>query len=375
MKSLFLFFRTSGLILGLCLGWSGCMPLRFMALTFPDEKDPRRFPQRELQASAQPFQFHPCSDTTYGERLKVNDWTPSGGRFASIREVAAAHATSALLIVRNDTLLYEGYFNGYSAEDPLTSYSIAKSYVSALVGVALEEGRIRSVDQPLTDFFPEWKNRPGFAAITIQDLLNHTSGLRYRNLVDGHLYYGNQVQRGLRMARIAEPPGQRQFYLNLNAQLLGMVVERAVGRDFVTYFEEKIWKKIGAEGSAFWSVDRQGQAKTFCCLNAQARDFAKLGRLYLNGGHWEGEQVVPRAWVDRTLRPDTTRGGSLGYHYSWYLGSARYGDFMANGLYKQFVYVCPDKHLVIVRLGLREPRVNQERVQWEVVFRELVDQL
>ena len=362
-------------LLTLCIAFSGCMPMRFLTLGLPDEKDPMRFPRQDIAASARPFYFRTSADTTWGQRLKVGDWTPNGGRFAGIAEVAAAHATTALLIVRNDTLLYEGYYNGFGPDDRLTSYSVAKSCVSALVGIALQEGKIRSLDQPITDFLPEWAPKKGFAEIRVRDLLNHTSGLRYRNVVDGHLYYGNQVRRGIRAARVAEPPGKRQFYLNLNAQLLGMVVERAVGQDFTDYFEKRIWQKIGAESPAFWSADRRGQAKTFCCLNAIARDFAKLGRLYLRGGDWEGDQVLPREWVEQTLQADTTRGGSPGYHFCWYLGSARYRDFMAIGMYKQYVYVCPDKQIVIVRLGLREPRVSQERIQWESLFRDLVDQL
>lgn len=350
------------------------MPLRFVWYTYPDERDPQRFPSKPLAQSPKPFHFHK-STVDYGEKLKVTDWSENGGRYASLAKIAEKHSTTAFLVIRNDTLLYEGYYGQYNGESLLTSYSIAKSFLSALVGVALSEGKIRSLEQPVTDFLPELKEKPGFERITLADLLNHTSGLKNMGKVDGYLYYGFDVWRGIRALKIAESPGTRQVYLNVNAQLMGMVLERATGQAFIPYFQEKIWQKIGAEGPAFWSTDRKGQAKTFCCLNAIARDFAKLGRLYLREGNCEGEQVLPREWVARTLQADTTRGGSLGYHFSWYLGNKRYADYMAIGLYKQHIYVCPSKKIVIVRLGLREDRVGQERVQWEDLFQDLVDQL
>jgi CubicO group peptidase (beta-lactamase class C family) len=270
--------------------------------------------------------------------------------------------TVAFLIIKKDTIIYENYFEGYTKVSVVPSFSMAKSIISILTGCAIDDGLIRSVKEPVTNYIPELKKN-GFDKVTIENLLQMTSGIDYNegNLYTvGNLYYSNNLKKIISKLKSGTEPGTNFRYLNVNAQLMGFVLEKALnGRSITQYFQEKIWKPIGMEYDASWSIDskKNGMEKAFCCINICARDYAKIGRLYLNKGNWNGKQIVSETWVANSTRSDTTNGGLPNYKYFWWLPTNT-GDFMAVGKEGQFIYVNPSKDLIIVRLGRKNGGVD-----------------
>lgn len=353
-----------------------CTIPRAMVRAYPDSKDARKFKSRPIHSGNQPFQFQEVADPAIlGKQLKVDDGAFAESHFSLLRNVLVDQKTTAFLIVQNDSLIYEEYFLDHDSSSLLTSYSIAKSFLSALVGIAVSEGKL-NLEAAVTDFIPELNGRADFAQLKVRHLLNHTSGLQPALLNDARVYYGTNCKKAYKRLKVAHPPGTVQHYQNVNSQLLGSVLTRATGQSCSEYLQEKLWIPMGMESDAFWSLDRKdGVEKSYCCINARARDFAKFGRLYLNGGNWEGQQLVPEDWVNQSIRRDTTQGSSWGYNQSWHIGLKEYGDFMADGLYKQYIYVYPRKNLVIVRMGNRNKLLQAERANWRKMLRQVADQL
>ena len=165
--------------------------------------------------------------------------------------------------------------------------------------------------------------------------------------------------------RLKTEPGTDFEYVSGSPQILGLVLERALKNKSISkYFQEKIWSQIGMEYDASWSIDKKknGLEKTFCCINARTRDFAKIGRLYLNNGNWNGKQIVSENWVKQSTKIDTEKGSVSYYQYQWWLPTLS-GDYMAEGILGQFIYVNPSKNLIIVRLGK-----NYGNTNWSSLF-------
>ena len=280
-----------------------------------------------------------------------------------LEQFLAASDTTAFLIVRGDTLLYEGYFNGAGHDTVQTSMSVAKSVLSALVGIAIGEGRIGSVDDPITRYVPELAERDRrFEKITLRHLLTMTSGLRYEE--DGGpwgddtaTYYAPDLRAlALEKTEVTEPPGRRFHYNNFNPLLVGLALERATGSPVATYLEAKLWRPLGMEASGSWSLDSEasGFEKMESGLNARAADFARFGLLFARDGAWRDRQLVPRAWVrDPTLVPTPAGRAPAGsYQYFWWVHDQRRPRArFALGKYGQHIYVVPDSDLVLVRFG------------------------
>jgi CubicO group peptidase (beta-lactamase class C family) len=235
---------------------------------------------------------------------------------------------------------------------------MAKSFLSVLIGCAIDDGYIGSVEQPVTDFVPEL-GRNGFAPVKIKHLLQMTSGMDYTESdnpfgIHPRFYYGSNLEERLLRLKLKTAPGKKFVYKSGENQLLGLILSRALKpRTITAYMQERIWEPLGMEYGGLWSIDHQGDGleKTFCCIAARARDYAKFGRLYLNHGNWNGRQIVARSWVEQSTRIDTTEGSAWDYQYQWWLVSRENGDYMAAGHLGQYVYVNPLKQLIIVRLG------------------------
>ena len=334
-----------------------CLVGRFVWYNFSNITDHQIFPARPLEKSAEPFRFTEAIQSTRVGRARVQ----------AIDSLVAANNSVAFLIIRNDSLLFERYYQGYEAADPVASFSMAKSYTSALIGAALADGYIKSVDEPITRYLPELKNNKGFDKITIKHLLQMTSGIKanesYYNPFGqaAKLYYGRTLRTYLKHLKVDYEPGTKFAYRSVNTQLLGFIVERATGKTVTDYLNDKIWKHLGTEYEASWSIDKKknGMEKTFCCINARARDFAKFGRLFLNNGNWNGQQLLPASWVTESTTPTEADGGVSYYKYQWWITK---DGFVANGLHGQFIYVNPSKKVVMVRLGKSEGSVPWHRV-------------
>ena len=324
-----------------------------------DVEDYRRFPARPIEAPAEPFRFRRAPTPPELGTVTVGGVGRDLGRFLG------STGTTAFIVIRDDAVLYERYFNGDTRSSIQTSFSVAKSYLSALVGIASDEGLL-NLDDPITEHIPELLDRDRrFSRITIEDLISMASGLRYEENSlpwgdDAQTYYSADLRElALEDTQIVEPPGRRWHYNNYNPLLIGMVLERATGQSVASYLQEKVWQPLGAEFDASWSLDSEesGFEKMESGLNARAIDFAKLGVVYRNGGEWEGREIVPRSWVERS----TGAQADPQYGYWWWVEPD--GSFSARGNHGQFLYVDPARSLVMARFGTTDGDAD-----WASVF-------
>jgi CubicO group peptidase (beta-lactamase class C family) len=341
-----------------------------------DVGDQHRFPARRIPAAAR---ASPLPDG-------VEPHLALGSRRDGLDEFLREKDTLAFVVVHRDRIVVERYFDGANRESLQTSFSAAKSFVSTLVGIAIDEGLIRSVDDPVTHYLPELTVRdPRFRQITLRHLLTMTSGIRYEEGGgfpwpfgdDTYTYYGANLRDiALNRTRIAGPPGVAWQYNNYHPLLLGLVLERATGRSVSDFMAKRLWQPLGAEADATWNLDSEGSGfeKMESGLNARAVDYARFGLLFLHDGEWNGRRIVSRDWVRAATRAGTAtdQASYFGYRYFWWLDVDRPGRFYAFGKYGQFIYVAPDADAVVVRLG-RSSGVG--KISWLATFRDLIDQL
>jgi CubicO group peptidase (beta-lactamase class C family) len=251
------------------------------------------------------------------------------------------------------------------------------------VGIAIDEGAIGSVEDPVTDYVPELAERdPRFEQITLRHLLTMSSGLRYQEQEfplpwgdDIATYYGTDLREvAIDGAEIVRPPGQEWLYNNYNPLLLGLVLERATSMSVSEYMASRLWQPLGAEQDASWSLDSEesGFEKMESGLNATAVDYARFGALYLHNGEWNGSQIVSADWIRAATAADTSTDPNASYQYFWWVDLARPGRFYGLGNYGQYLYVAPDTNTVIVRLG-RDWGVDNGA--WLATFHEIADSL
>jgi CubicO group peptidase (beta-lactamase class C family) len=335
-----------------------------------------KLPGRPLTASPTVYHFAAAPDEA-GVRAAFE----SNPKVANLEDFLTKTGTQAFIVIRNDAILYEKYFNGTKRDSTVVSFSTAKSFTSALVGIAISEGRIKSVHDPITDYLPELAARnERFKKIAIHDLLGMASGIRYDDKRflwhdESNLTYRYTDLRSLALNKtvILEPPGLTFLYNDYNPILLGMILERATGKPVTDYLQEKLWTPLGMEFGGSWSLDSDstGFEMMSCCINAHAIDFAKLGRLYLNKGNWDGNQIVPAEWVDESTRVDKGRklDEQVSYGILWWemprLQEAN--DYFAWGNLGQFIYVSPSRNLIIVRNG-EKYGLPGEGIEWAGIF-------
>lgn len=352
------------------------------------------FPRRALTASPDPAPFARTPDeervrAAFERALAVSD----------LEDFLRESGTQALLVIKDDALLYERYVNGTRRDSVLTSFSVAKSVTSALIGIAIDEGLIGSVNDPITGYLPELADQDErLTEVTIRHLLLMSSGLEYQEtrwaVFNGDdaltTYYPDQRALALEHARVAGPPGEVFDYNKYHPQLLGMILERTTGMSVTEYLQTRLWDPAGMEYDGAWALDSEasGFEKMEAGLNARAVDFAKLGRLFLADGARDGVPLVSAAWVrestepsEAMLNPDRYRdafgrsvyGGGTGYYALMWYGLLRAGsdpDFAAEGDHGQFIYVSPAHHMVIVRNGVEYGISSHE---WMDAFRRFAE--
>ncbi|MEM9327369.1 MAG: serine hydrolase [Bacteroidota bacterium] len=367
--------RLYSILVILLLG--ACTPYRLVTLNLANQDDYKRFPNKIIEPSDDRWHF--SEQRLPSESLYVDMFYGKKRKNIPLEEFLEGSKNIAFLVIQDDKVLFEKYSKGYDAQSLLTSFSISKSFVSALVGIAIQEGAITSDEDPITDYLPQLQERPGFEKIKIKHLLNHTSGIKFNesyvnpfNNDIARYYYGKDLQKTLKKLKIDEEPETSFHYHSANTQLLALVLAEATGESLSDYFESRIWSRIGTTNKALWSTyEKEPLEKAFCCVNAVARDYAKFGKLMAQGGVWEGEQIIPEQWIEESIQLDRTDGGIWGYQNQWIMGLKEYGDFMAQGLYDQYLYVMPRKKIVIVSFNSAHiPKTN-----WEGRFRQIVDQL
>jgi len=298
----------------------------------------------------------------------------------------AKYKTIGFVVIQHNKIILEQYWKNYSPLSLTNSFSMAKSVISLLVGCAITDGKIKSVNQPVSDFLPEWTSYDG-KVLTIKDLLTMSAGVdwdeSYSSLFSKttQAYYGNDLWKLALTEKLVEKPGVRFNYQSGVTQILAFLLQKATGRNIADYASEKLWTPIQAEEDAQWSLDRKnGMEKAYCCLNSNARDFARLGQLILNKGSWNGVQVVdsnyikeattPATWLKftRKLRPGQTKADPPVpcTFYGYQMWIANYRGLKVSymrGMLGQYIIAIPKLDAVIVRLGKekdKEFNIEQE---------------
>lgn len=378
---------------------SSCYLIRAYKVRNFQLTDHQRMPSVSIERSSQPYYF--TNGTESGQYKSLRNYLDSS---------LPNSFTAAFLVVKNDSIIYERYFNGFTQSSLLPSFSVAKSFVATLVSVAVEEGKIKSLQDPITNYLPElYKKDKRFSNITIQHLLDMKSGLHFNEGSYGmkddaiKLGFRPHLLKHTLKVKIEKEPGGKFNYQSINTELLALIVERATGKKISAYLQEKLWQSLGAEHNATWNVDskKRQQEIAFAGLNATARDFAKLGQLYLNKGQWQGEKILSPLWIQTVNNADSMdkAGGyknqwwsSLSYRYfldslaavnfknktphtasvrkttKGYRVGYRTDAFSAEGILNQYIYINPANNVVIVRLGRfwRHPEMYAEQFVYSV---------
>jgi CubicO group peptidase (beta-lactamase class C family) len=268
--------------------------------------------------------------------------------------------TVAFLVIKDDSLINEYYWKGHTDSTVSNSFSMAKTFVGILTGCAIDDGYISSLDQPLSDYLPSWKG----TGVTLRHAITMSSGITwdesYANpfSITTKAYYGNDLSSLTDNIRPSEKAGEKFKYLSGNTLLLAAVLNKATGKSLSEYFEERIWKRIGAERPAYWSLDRKnGIEKAYCCLYSTARDFARIGKLFMNEGEFNGKRIISGQFVRESVIPapiTDDQGKRIShYGYSWWIIPFFKGKYVyyARGILGQYIIVIPEKRTIIVRLG------------------------
>jgi len=344
-----------------------------------------------LHSSAKPLPTRLVKSLTYDYNAEER----------SIEDYMSDQRVTGLLVHKSGKVEHESYYYGANKDSKLIAFSTTKSIVSLLVGIAVDEGLIKSENELITDYLPELKGS-GYQGATIKHILQMTTALAFpgedkgasgqgrdiRGATVKSLAYGSGgLRRQPQNAKVKEgvEHGEAWEYLNTNTQTLAVLVERVSGQTVSDYLEEKLWKKIGAANSAHWLVDRYDEKDAmehgWMGINATVRDYARIGLLMLNQGQARGEQVVSRQWLKASTTPDSAAVRSLsghtsmGYGYQWWLPHGDSGDYLSVGHAGQMIYVNPERDLVIVQTAaspIYKPLTKEESV---AVFRRLSEQL
>lgn len=319
-----------------------------------------------IPASTEPFYF-PVEAKTLPDSFEYDN------RVISIQGFIKDSQTTGFLVLKNGNVAYENYWLGHEQDKQHISFSVAKSFVSALMGIAIEEGFVTSIEQAVTDYVPELVGS-GYEGVSIKDVLQMSSGVSFN---EDYEDFNSDINRFSRATAFGtslddfsatlvreKEPGTFHHYVSIDTQVLGMVLTRATGKSLSYYLSEKIWQPLGMEHQAFWLADDYNMELALGGLNVSLRDYAKLGWLYLNQGSWTDnqqntQQIVPKQWVIDSITADAPHlvagesnpasSSSSGYGYQWWLPLGAEDEFAAQGIYNQYIYVDPDQNLVIVK--------------------------
>jgi len=298
----------------------------------------------------------------------VIEYTFRGSRF-SLDDYFKRNFVTGFLVLHNDQIVVERYFHEADQNSKFVSQSLSKSIVSILIGAAVEEGAIKSVEDPVTKYLP-YLSESGYRNVTVKNLLQMSSGVNYSEdyrdpksgaaLIGAALLTGNPTFKNYAQSiqPTATPPGTKFEYQSVNTQVLGLLLEKVTGKRLNEYAQEKLWSRIGAQSDAFFYESKnQPDTCAFACFNATVRDYARVGLMMLQGGTLGEKRIVSKAWVHNSTTPDAPYlkpkpggpEGGYGYAYQWWVPAGNDGVFMAQGIYGQCIYVDPARRVVIVQ--------------------------
>ncbi|MFZ9028925.1 MAG: serine hydrolase domain-containing protein [Crocinitomicaceae bacterium] len=279
---------------------------------------------------------------------------------APTKTLSEAHeewGTVAFVIIKDDSVWFEEYHDGFDANSKSNSFSMAKSYVSGLMFKAIQDGYIKDLNQPVCDFLPEFCNDKA-SKMTIGDLSSMASGTNWDEAyysplsITTRAYFDDDLAKVMNGLKMETEPGKAFKYASGDTQMLAMVIEKATGKKLYNYFEESFWKPLGTENATLWQLDSKEQdlVKAYCCIASSAKDFARYGKLFKDHGKWNGNQLIDSSFVALSLKPRFKE--SPQYGYGWWLHNQSEKDFfMMRGHLGQYVIVQPEDNVIIVRLG------------------------
>jgi CubicO group peptidase (beta-lactamase class C family) len=291
-----------------------------------------------------------------GQPWKISKGYNSVQPTGALEKMHKETGTVAFLIIKNDSIWNESYYDNYTKDSKSNSFSMAKSIVSASLGKAISEGKIKGLDQKVSEFFPEF-NKGLSAEMTVGDLSSMSSGLNWDESyyspfsITTRAYFDTDLKSVILGLKGITAPGKSYKYLSGDTQLLAMCIEKATNKSLPDYVSESFWKPMGAENEALWQTDDEGGiVKAYCCVASNARDFARFGKLYKQYGKWNGTQILDSAFVAKSIQPRFA--DSPHYGYGWWLSDFKDKKmFYMNGHLGQYVIVIPEDDLIIVRLG------------------------
>lgn len=348
--------------------------------------DYKLFPERTIRRSEQPYSYTKNLNSSL-ENVKVN----YSNKQKALLEFVKSTKTTSFIIVKNDEIVYEQYANGYDENSVNTSFSMAKSVVSLLIGKAIENGHIKSVKEPISNYITQFKDKD-IGATTIEDLLLMRSDIVYNE--NKFLWFGDDTltyryddlrKLALNHTKLTDKYNGNFHYNNYHPLLLGIILERSTGVTVSEFFEREIWQKIGAEHDASWSLDSKnsGFEKMESGINFRAVDFVKIGSMVLHRGYWNGAQIIGGDWLESSTQCNLPidsgeyessflAGKNIGYKYMWYCVPTRSGfDIVAWGKSDQILYVSPENDTVILRTGKTDGGVSN----WVETLKNLITQL
>ncbi len=364
---------------------SSCTTSRILLLNRPSIKDTKHFPAMVLPKAenvSKPF-------VQYGNQpLPIpKKWTRhqyfKGQQ--SLETYLKQTNTTDFIVVRNDTILYENYFNNGQAHQHNISFSIAKTFITSLLAIAIEEGHIKSLEQKIGDFIPSYATGKR-AEMTINDVLQMTSGLDYSEYTKnvwkmGVMYYNTHLEKYVDNAKLAYKPNTHFAYKSIDTQILGFCIEKAVGKTIGEYLNEKIWQPLGMECELLFTLDREnGNERMYGGLGICSRDLIRFAKLYLDKGKWNGKQIIPEEWItnlsERHVTKDKKSAKWWAYNKGWWLETYLDGnvteqrDFYAAGYNGQCLYINPKTNTIILRRGYNKGGVN-----WHIALGNLAELL
>ncbi len=323
---------------------------------FPDVEDYKFFQNREIK-SDNPIPWNTAHDYMNYNLTKQE------------RDSLENYKSIAYLIIQNDSIVYEEYWDDFNKDSYSNSFSAAKSVVSLLLGAAIQDGYIKNVNQSVSEFIPEF-NDESYNKLCIKDLLTMSSGLNWNESyinpfsMTTQAYYGDNINELVLGLEVSETPGIEFKYLSGNTQLLAIIIKNATGKSLSDYAYEKIWRPLGATNSALWSLDKKdGVEKAYCCINSNARDFARIGKILLNNGNINGEQIFPEDYLKQSITPATylvdhrTLQTVDFYGYHWWIVNHN-GEQIpyARGILGQYIFALEKENAIVVRLGHKRSR-------------------
>lgn len=323
-------------------------------------------PTNTMFASPTPFRYPVASP----KALPIN--FDFDGKSYNTQQFLKDSWTTGFLVIQNDSIRFENYYLGNTDTTRNISWSMAKSFISALTGIAVDEGKIRDINQNVEEYVPLLKGS-AYEGVKIKDVLQMATGVGFNEDYGDLTSDINRWGRGFALGESQDEfagslkrelkPGTVNHYVSINTHVLGMILTKATGKTITKYMQEKLYTPLGMETNGYWLIDGKKMEMALGGLNLTLKDFAKIGTLFLQKGNWNGKQIVSEKWVKESTTPDGPHvqptKNEFGYGYQWWLPETTQGEFMARGVYNQYIYVNPTTKTVIVKLSAN-PKYNDK---------------